>query len=159
MYTWQWQLFPDIFTKIHVVDWLSWNLCALGDWRPPYKNTLTPCSRQNQHSGHASLWAWNSLSTMQCVVFMCAVTCPRKILWIGRLILRVYLNYAKCILCVKSVVKCLVKVTGHCEVCLHIFFFFLPTLTHVSWTVCGVLIFQNRNNTLPVASCLNVCWR
>lgn len=35
-----------------------------------------------------------------------------------RLILRDNLNYTKCMLCVKSVVVCLVKVTGHCEVCL-----------------------------------------
>jgi hypothetical protein len=52
-----------------------------------------------------------------------------------RLILRDNLNYAKCMLCVKSVVVCLVKVTGHCEVCLHFFFLYhLTCLMNCLWS-------------------------
>jgi hypothetical protein len=45
-----------------------------------------------------------------------------------RLILKNNLNCANCMLCGKSVVMCLVKVMGHCEVCLYFFYI----LSHMS---------------------------
>jgi hypothetical protein len=61
-----------------------------------------------------------------------------------RLILRYNLNCAKCMLCGKSVVMCLVKVTGHCEVCLH----FLYVLSHISHEL-FVEFWSSRTVTTP----------
>lgn len=63
-----------------------------------------------------------------------------------RLILRNTLNYAKCMLCVKSIVVCLVKVTGHCEV--WFIYIYMHILSHMSHEL-FVEFWSSRTVTTP----------